>query len=398
MEVVWISDLHFGLKTDGIDRNEEIYQVTLNTAKYAAKLKKSGKDTVMVIGGDIFNTNSPSEDQIHYFTRVLAFLHKQQVKTYVMVGNHDVIFDKERKSCLSLIRNLNIISPFIELIEDITNIKVKTTDYGFVYFTFLPHITKNNYEESLYKSPQDYINKRCEDIVKKVGMGSKHYVFSHLNVVGAIAGSEANLLKKSEVFVPECLQQTHIGGELPKIINGHIHSFDQIGNITIVGSPIFCTFGENLEETKRFLHLTIPENFNDVEKWHFEPTNCTIFKEVNFGLFDVDFKKTDFLSLDIVKDELDSLDSNKNYYYKINVKLDNHENYIDWEAVRLAIAKPNVKVKPIIPSFVATQITRVPEQKITLAPIDAVKVFLTTNRPLRMKEKFKLAKHYLGEL
>ena len=392
MELVWTSDLHFGLKTDGIDRNEEIFNVTLDVVKYACKLSKSGKDTRMVFGGDIFNTNQPSEDQIYLFTKILAYLHKYGVKTYVLAGNHDAVFSRQRLSCLSFVKNIGHISENIELVQDITCIKAKDTDLGPVFFTFLPHISRAHISEK-HKSPQDYVNKKTEAILKKMGKTANHYVFSHLNVKGAHAGSEESLLKKSEVYVPECLSEGM--ADLPAIIQGHIHTPAIMGNINIVGSPIFCTFGEDTEIEKSFLHITIPEMFGEKEQWRSLPTSCTTFKQIELDLSDVDWKSNDFFDLPQIKSFL-KLEKNKKYHLKFDLTVNAHDCFLNFDNIRAKIENDFVKVKPIVPKYVRQRITRSKEQKIGMNAVDSVKVFFKTNKPKRAKERFLLAKQYMG--
>ena len=48
INLIWTSDLHFGLKTDGIDRNEDIYNTTLEIVKYACRVKKEKPNTIFV--------------------------------------------------------------------------------------------------------------------------------------------------------------------------------------------------------------------------------------------------------------------------------------------------------------------------------------------------------------
>lgn len=395
MEVVWTSDIHFGLKTDGIDRNEEIYKVVLDVVKYAYKLSKE-KETVFILGGDIFNTNHPSEEQVNYFLKICAYLHKSKIKTYVLNGNHDAIFDKERKTCLSFLRNLKVMSEYITLIDDISSLTVKETDLGPIVFSFLPHVTKANYDETKFKSTQDYIDRKCKAILKKIGRGTQHYVFSHLNVKGAHGGSEENLLRKSEVFLPECFLDKNYLDDRPKIIQGHIHSPQVIDNINIIGSPIFCSFGENTEIEKQFLHISIPETFGSKEEWQLLPTNCTIYKQADLDLTEVDWKSYKFFELPEVKSILDFKDD-REYHLKFNITVNAETCFVDWSKVKEELeASGKIKVKPIVPKYIRPRTVRMVEQKIGLPPIEAMKVFLKKNKPKRAKEKYSLFKKYLG--
>lgn len=220
-----INDTHLGLKTEKIDRTDEIYGIYKQFARHC---KKTGVNAIVVCG-DIFDKNNPSEELVAVFISIMNMLSQLKVPVYVVVGNHDAIADPEHLSCLSFIKKLKKRYPDFQLIEDIVCTQIEVTDLGPLYFTFLPHISKALLEKKQSKyTTQEYIEKKSAAIYKKVGQGSQHLVFSHLNVRGVHAGSEENLLRKSEVYLPEVLTSTpsHSGLIQPEIIQAHIHCFD----------------------------------------------------------------------------------------------------------------------------------------------------------------------------
>jgi DNA repair exonuclease SbcCD nuclease subunit len=385
MNLIWISDIHLGLVTDGISRNEEIFEVMDRAINKAIEL-----DAYFILGGDIFNKNNPSEELIAKFIkRVLNPLNKGKVKTYIMVGNHDSIHEQDHLSCLSFIRELDEY-PYIKLVDDIITMKPKTdSDIGPIYFTFLPHITRSHLKGE--KTPQEYIDNKCEKITDKYG-NDNHYVFSHLNVIGAAHGSEEKLHRSSTVFLPKSFVADNMSGKgYPTIIQGHIHSPSIINNINIIGSPIFCSYGEN-DNDKNYLHLEIPTRFGEQLKFNYINTLCRKFKQIELDLVDSDIvtleSNEDFLKF---REELDNT-----CYAKVSVMVSGNSQ-INFEAEReLLIKQTGAIVKPIVPKIVRKRVKRNSNQVKELNIEEAIKLFLKDNKPKRIKDKWDLAKKYIG--
>jgi len=241
LKVVSTSDTHLGLKTDEIDRNPEIVEIMCAVVEKAIEHKKEGHDVILILGGDLFDNNTPSEKDISCLLTVFHLIKLHDIKTYVLLGNHEAVSDPDRLSCLGWIRKAKVGYPMITLVDDIKFIKVGDFDNGPLYFTFLPHITKGTVELNKRKeeylearTTQEYIEMKAKKILKKVAKGSQHYVFSHLNVHGAHPGSEENLLKKSEVFLPKVFTNPPAGFVKPTIIQYHIHCLDQDSELLTV--------------------------------------------------------------------------------------------------------------------------------------------------------------------
>jgi DNA repair exonuclease SbcCD nuclease subunit len=397
LHVVWGSDFHLGLKTDDIDREEEIIGVFIQQIDYIKELLDKGQKVIYVLGGDIFNRNNPSEDLISRFIdKVINRIKEIGVDAYFVVGNHDSISLTGNTSCLTFIDKIRAGYPNIRLISDITLTKVCNTDFGPLWFSFMPHITRTHLEGTDYKSTQEYIDTKASKIMKRVGPDGTLYAFSHLNVRGAHGGSEENLLKKSEVYLPKCfLEKEDHRINLPEIIQGHIHTRDRINNISIVGSPIYCGFGEG-DEAKYFLHLEIATSMGEKGSFNYKLTNCRNFLQLELDLSKDGWDGVDFLSLTEVSlfNETISPSSVVKYDIKINPK----NCSVDWEAVRKQIMdERKCYVKPIKPKYIYERIVRSEKQTVNLSPKDAVKVWLKTNKPPRAKEKFKLAQTYLQD-
>jgi DNA repair exonuclease SbcCD nuclease subunit len=401
MKIVFGSDFHLGLKTFELDRTSEIISLLFQIVRHAAKLKEYGEEVILILGGDIFNTNVPSEAHITQFIRVMNMIKKYDLKTFVMVGNHDAVADPNRLSCLNFIKETKPGYNNIHLIEDIKFMKIPM-EIGELNLVFLPHISRatlhNKIVEKKLKpetTTQEYIEGKCARILKKAGGGVPIYAFSHLNVHGAHGGSEENLLKKSEVFLPKCMTtDVALGTCIPTIIQAHIHSREKIGNINIVGSQLYCGFGES-EAAKYFLEIDIKMQLGKGEdELNYIPANCTKFLELELDMI----KQTkDFLTLPEVKEFLKTI--TKGAVVRFDILISAENNHYDWNSIAKTIKdKYECHVKPIIPRVVLKRPIRSVQQKLGLDPKDAVKIYLTKNMikdKQRAKRVYGLALKYL---
>jgi DNA repair exonuclease SbcCD nuclease subunit len=401
IKLVHVNDLHIGLVTDSIDRTPEIIGIVRAAIKHAVKLQKQGFKTYFVIGGDVFNNNNPSEKLIRDFIEgILNPLKKFNITTFVLAGNHDAIADPDRLSCLGFIKSIGKGYDNITLFDDMKFERIATTDHGHLNFIFMPHITRAHLEfgerKDDYAGTQDYIEEWSKDTKVALGAGSINYVFSHLNVRGAHGGSEENLLKKSEAYIPEAFTYTDKNGfERPQIIQSHIHSKQVTENINIVGSQMYCGFGE-AETEKYFLELSIPTSMGEEESFKYIKTNCVQFKQLELNLTDKKWDGVTLTGVEEVKEFLSGLDKNKKVVIKFDLTINSKECSVNWDEERVKLAwGSNWNIKPIVPRFVSQKVFRSVEQTLGLDPKEAIKTFLRNNKPERMKDKWKVAQQYL---
>lgn len=383
--VVSTSDTHLGLKTDDIDRNDEIVDILLSTVDRAIENKVKGNDVILILGGDIFNSNTPSERDISDLLTVFNKIKEHDIKTYYLLGNHEAYSDPNRLSCLGFVKKAKVGYPSITLIDDIKFLKIADYDSGPLYFTFLPHISRGTLEKVKRdtpeyrecRSPQDYIDAKCKKILKKVGKGSQHYVFSHLNIKGVHPGSEENLLKKSEVFLPNCFSNTPVGYVTPTVIQYHIHTNQEIDNIHVIGSPIFCGFGE--QGPKYFCEIKIKDQLGQRDNIELIRTKYRPFHQLELNMIG---ETRDFFDIPELEEfwKVLSADLDRKPVAKINVKINAENNNYNWDEIRKKIMRllDGVYLKPINPERVSSnRETRSKDQKIALTPSEAIKVYLT---------------------
>lgn len=388
-KLVWFSDIHLGLKTSDIDRTDEIVDVSLQAVKHACKLKKEGHDVRLVIGGDIFQHNDPSDYLISQFIKIINPAVTLGIQIDILVGNHDAIANPKKKSCLESFKKMKGAYKCVKVVDDIVSRKWFTADYGHVYLTFFPHITKAHIDGTDYKSTQDYIDKKANRIFKKIGEGQHQIVLSHLNVRGLIPGSEENLLKKSEVWFPESYlgdeHKAFIGSVPPLILQGHIHTRQRHQNMHVVGTQLFCDFGEK-EKKKYFVEVDVPEMLNEKLKVNYIRTNCLKFVELEFDF--TGGKKVKMNPKKYAK-------KLKGAVVKLNVVVDGYSAQQDWQKIRQDFQKVAHYVKPIVPKYIKERTTRNEKQSLSLSPLDASRLWLKTNKPKGWKRKLNLVKDYI---
>jgi DNA repair exonuclease SbcCD nuclease subunit len=376
------SDFHLGLVTDDLDRTDEIMSVMRYIFKYAVKEKCQ----FVALPGDIFHTNSPTDHQIGLFISALNILRDKPIKVFIVPGNHEC--RHKGRSCLSFLKELKDGYPNVNLIDDIKTVRVweSKANNGSIYFTFIPYFYKTHIDETKYKSVQEYINKKCEKIQNKIPMYAKHIVFSHLLVEGTIVGSEESMLKRANLFVPDVLTKKNQYGVFPIVINGHQHTKNRIGNIRIIGSPIFCRFDEK-EEHKYFVQLRIPTvPFNNPKIIKYMRTPCHKFEEFDIDLLEGNTEET-----------IKSIRPRKNSIVKLNVTCRDTDNF-DFDKIREQVSAKCHYVKPIQPRYVRKRVKRNEKQKMELNPEDAVKMWVKKNKPKNSKAVLNKAKKYIEEV
>lgn len=401
---VFTSDWHLGLKTDGIDRRDEILDIAKTVIVKCAELEAVGHEVRLILGGDLFDDHDPSEDLIAFFIQILGLIHKAGIKTDVLIGNHEAVADPKRLSCLSFLREIKTGYPLITLRESIKTVQIVK---GKLFVTFLPHITRATLAsigpDSKLITTQEYIDLMGEKAVNSIPEKAVHLAFSHLNVRQSVAGSEANLLKRSEAYLPLAFVNPPPGTSTPIIINGHIHSAQKIGNVRIVGSPLFCTFGESGD--KGFCRILIDDDGVMIEDIR---TPCVPFLQTHLDMIS---ENKDFLThpdLSKLIDEIGEYTRDaRNVIAKIGVTISAENNSYDWVQMRkkfedLCDAKHaggSLRVLPIEPKVVQKRVTRNIKQKADLEPDAAIKVYLKANiknDPDKMKRIYRKAKPYMG--
>lgn len=368
MKLVWLSDVHLGIKCGELSRNPEIKSIFRQVLNF---IKKHKVDSI-VLGGDLFDTNHPSVESQTLFSKFISHLIKLKVKIYILVGNHDAINDKDNDSCLKLYEAFSVYGD-LSVISEIKCIKLFSDIYGL----FLPHITSSKSVSLGYDHVQGYIKNEITTHIPFL-KEKKCIIFSHLNVIGPIPGCEEEFLKKSHVYLDERLIDIQMWDKMPEIIQGHIHKKQKFKNVNIVGSPMQMTFAE--KETDKYFY------YMDFDKDHreFVPIKTNELHQVDLSLIDKTLTEDEVIHS--IKNKYD-----QNSILKIIIEI-NHGQNLRWKYIKDKLSEYFYYVRPLQFKVQKDEKTRNEEVKIKNSPIQSVKSYLDSMSYKNKKEIYDLAK------
>ncbi len=244
-----------------------------------------------------------------------------------------------------------------------------------------------------YKTTQEYIDKRTEKLYAKLGNGVPTIVFTHLDIKGAIAGDEANLLMKSTVSLPECIVANEDCKILPTIVSGHIHLASIQKNINIIGSPIYTDFSDCDLVDKYIAEITLPTDIRGVPTIDLHKTHCNNFIQITIDLH----KKTGDISkdiLEIISNKLETVSTSS--FLKIDLAVSSSSlSVINLSKIEDSIqAKYGYTVKKIIPKVIRmNRDKRNKELKIGLKPIESFKIFIDNDKSLKKSSRLEISNY-----
>ena len=244
LSIVISGDMHYDLKTESIDRNDDIFNANMQIIEHCLELKNKGNKVIHINAGDVFHGTRPRAETIATVISANNILEENEIETHIISGNHDVIDQAGRTSALEPI--LAIGYKFINIYHDIQKIKLSNN----VYLITLPHISRAKAVENGFNNAQEYIESKSEEIEKSLLKNDTNIIISHLSLSGAKIGSEEFMIKGNHEDFPECLKNSK---KIKYIFNGHYHKAQIIENAN--GAPIIVTgniqrndFGERFDE------------------------------------------------------------------------------------------------------------------------------------------------------
>lgn len=254
--IIAISDAHYGLKSGGFDRTDEIHRVMNKAVAYAVGV---GAD-LFIHCGDLGHVANPSSRIHGLWVELFEQLNHAQVESRFLLGNHDLVHRETNPS--------GSLSPLVELQYPFVRAVVTTgiEDLGGgVGVLWLPYMSKSNIPE---KASVDEYNAEFLAANEAVLSGfDTVLVFSHLNPP-EYQPHEDVILRPIHTTIPEAVMT---GGWADLVVNGHIHRPQTVRretpSVVVVGAPVCTDFGDVLK--KSFLDIRVdsgrPVAINRVE-------------------------------------------------------------------------------------------------------------------------------------
>lgn len=172
--------------------------------------KEKGIDTLIVLG-DMFHTHAVVRlEVIHFWRKKLSEASSAFSRILLLVGNHDMIGDKQREGAVSA----------LDVLKDIPNVKVIDSAQSLDGVGFVP-----------YMSDDKAFLETCN------GLGTETIVCHQ-----TFDGSQF----ENGFYAPEGIDQNLLKAKL--VVSGHIHKTQKIGKVFYPGTPKWDTMSDANEE------------------------------------------------------------------------------------------------------------------------------------------------------
>ena len=204
-----VGDTHFGMRGG----NETFLNISYQFVDFLKKVILDNDVQRVIVLGDVFDSRvSIIVKVISIVNSLFKFLEDRNIETYVILGNHDIYYRKN-KTVTSL-----------EMLENFSNVRVIR---GIEEHTidgekciFVPWLT--NQEE----------NDKLIDTLKN---NTYTFCFSHLPIQ-TLRMNETQ--KEYAGFEPDIMKS------VTRVYNGHFHVRQELGNILCIGSPFQITWND----------------------------------------------------------------------------------------------------------------------------------------------------------
>lgn len=365
-------DIHVGLTIEDMDRSDE----ALGALECFVDWCIANKPTVAEIGGDIFDYNHPLSSHVAAVMRLLRRLDEAEIIVIVMMGNHDAIADLTQ---LWAGRPLEA--------AGYTNIRFATEpcilDLGAnQWMMCLPHVSKAMAVHKGFRTPQEFLETWARQQLDK-WKGMPLIVCAHMNVWCAKTGTEATMLRQSDLQLPAWLPDHEAVGI---VINHHIHTPQNFGKVWLPGSPLCTDFGD-VDENKSFMVASEQDGEWTVERVR---TPQAPLQEFEIDCLNKDASQIANLLGQVRKTILPDA------IVKLRVLIEEERLAEFEEEGAMNMLRPFCRyVKQIQKVPVRKRAVRDGRQSAGLAPVDAVELYLERANPKGAERKRELAMMFL---
>lgn len=236
MKLLMSGDKHLGLISDGMERLEEQERILRRVVDL---LKETDPDLYVDLG-DLFHTPRPTPAvyslAMEYLLAVATWAEERERPAYFLVGNHD----KPTRGSAHALAPLKVLEDHFRSFRVMDKPEVVT--YGEdLELVFLPHLSDWEAREVDVDSDADaHLADFEEDATSEIA-GKPMLVFSHLEVPGARMSNDETVQRDTGLEIPPGFLS---GKNLVRVYAGHVHKYQEMERVTVVGSALHVDFGE----------------------------------------------------------------------------------------------------------------------------------------------------------
>jgi exonuclease SbcD len=287
MKILHAADLHFGItlygvlnKNSGLNTRLEDF---INSFNQVIDYAVDNKIDLFVFAGDVYKTRYPTPVLEKVFAECVYRLYKNKIRTYIVLGNHDLRFQEDSAHAVSVIEELKM--PYIKIVSK-PHAELFVSEKGEqAYIVAVPYQTyrslglRDNIEASAV------ISESIKQIISELPKGKPIIVVSHFTVEGTklqnvtVASQLAQAVKAGWSNEPVISLDAFDGADYVAL--GHIHkhqAWRRNGTIIAYSGGIDrCKFDE--QGDKGFLVYD-----TDSKHLQFVKVRCRDFIEVKTDL------------------------------------------------------------------------------------------------------------------
>lgn len=229
MRILVTGDKHLGLVSDGVSRLEEQARVL----RAIEDLAKRERPDLYVDLGDLFHSPRPGPDTYELAIPHLFNVNAHCGEAFFIAGNHDKPTRGSVNSLLPLKSVEDLIDEFPSIVCEPTFLRI-----GEVWLALLPYWRD---WEAVDGNAQVDLDARCSAFLGGLDACATVLAFCHLEVPGSRTSQDDVTQRSVGLRIPQILLDDR---RVARIWAGHVHHYQIVGKVCVVGSSIYVDFGE----------------------------------------------------------------------------------------------------------------------------------------------------------
>lgn len=230
-DVVFVSDVHFGVRNATIEWNDNIRDYFYNFfIPHVKSLKKRGRKTIVVVAGDYFDSRKHIDVNVMNTACDVMERITEVSDVYMLIGNHDIYktseLDVTSLRCLKYIKGVHII-------DDVTELKISSD----IKFVMIPWVGDYKSENAIITDVKENCN----------------YIVMHTEISGMTYDNNRPIVNGVNMSVCNTC----------KIISGHIHKRQESSKGFYLGSP-YQMDRSDIDNIKGVYTLSVVEDGHNI--------------------------------------------------------------------------------------------------------------------------------------